>query len=469
MLRKPLRAGAAVIGGAVLATTMLAGCAGQPKLMYQGMEIASLDKGLESMDKAWADNRTNGAASNIDKESRCYAQVNEDNLAEKAICGPIHYLGEDQAVWESAAWQPSGEGKDKVQVSPGGSFSKDTPAANTELYRTDGKKAPESFELTEPDTETAASTQAIWGVGLSSTGEPKTVTVVTPESTITVKDPRVSDRVGSASDRVKAGDGHKFASAQLEVQGSSSGDDSQSVLSELAFVSGGKSYPLGKAKSGSVAMAVPGDGSDIALAVTYEGLTQTVTFGDAKLQSKATAFYDNFSTSTGLQSQPDPVVIGNREAGNSAEITMSDLTATRTAYDPKAGWAPEGKAWLVLKANVKDGDPSFRGTGGEWGSYTANYETVVKVSSAAAKNISGTAFTAKLARTEVIKDDEGWFAAGNKVTVVFEVPANVGDFSVDLAFNSAGAKKSGEEPKAPATISVDASFKGLELVFDKKK
>lgn len=471
---KPTIKGAALVGGALLSAGLLAGCAGQ-KLTYSGMEVASLDKGIEALDKVWAAQRANGTASNVDKESRCYAQISGEVLAEKAICGPIHYLGQDAPVWESVAWQPSGEGKDKVQVSPSDSFSTDAPAANTQLYRTDGKKAPEKYELTEPDTKTASATQAIWGLQSVSSGqEDVTVDVVTPESTITVKNPKVSDRIGGESDRVKAGDGHKFGSVTLDVRSESNGapatssDSSAPVLAELAFVSGGKTYPLGKAKSGTVGMAVPGDGADLSLAVTYEGLTQTISLADAKMQSKATAFYDDFSRSTSHSGTIAPVKIGKDDTvGDAATFTVPELSATRTAYDPKAGWAPEGKAWLVVKAKVNDDGPVHRGNGGDWGKYTATYDAVVKVTSATVKNISGTEFTAPAKRSDVVAST-GWFSYGDDATVVFEVPANVGDFSVDLGVTSSGPKKDGSDAKAPANISVAASFKGIEFVFDKK-
>lgn len=466
--------GAAIVGGALLSAVLLSGCGG-PKLTYSGMELVKLDKGIEALDKVWAAERANGTASNVDKESRCYAQISGEVLAEKAICGPIHYLGQDASVWESVKWQPSGEGKDKVQVSPTDGFSTDTPAANTQTYRTDGKKAPEHFELTEPDTKTAAATQALWGLQSVSSGkEDATVAVVTPESTITVKNPKVSDRVGGVSDRVKAGDGNKFGSVTLDVRSESNGGISTSstssapVLTELALLSGGKSYPLGKAKSGTVAMAVPGDGADLSLAITYEGFTQTVSLVDAKIQSKATAFYDGFSRSTAYKGSIAPVKIGKDDTvGDAATFTVSELSATRTAYDKKAGWAAEGKAWLVVGAKINDDGPVHRGNGGEWGKYTATYNAVVKVASAAVKNVSGPEFTAAAIRSEVV-EGTGWFSSGDDVTVVFEIPANVGDFSMDLDVASSGPKKDGSDAKAPADISVAASFKGLEFVFDKK-
>lgn len=466
--------GAAILGGALMSAVILSGCGG-PKLTYSGMELANLDKGIEALDKVWAAERANGGASNVDKESRCYAQISGEVLAEKAICGPIHYLGQDAPVWESVKWQPSGEGKDKVQVSPTDGFGSDTPAANTQLYRTDGKKAPEKFELTEPDAKTATATQAIWGVQSTGSGkEDASVAVVTPESTITVKNPKVSDRVGGASDRVKAGEGNKFGSVTLDVRSESNGGAAASsgttapVLTELAFVSGGKTYPLGKAKSGTVAMPVPGDGADLSLAVTYEGMTQTVSLVEAKLQSKATVFYDDYNRSSAYKGTVAPVKIGKDDTvGDAAKFTVSELNATRTAYDPKAGWAAEGKAWLVVKANVSDDGPVHRGNGGSWGKYTATYNTVVKVTAATVRNVSGADFSGAANRSEVT-EVTGWFSSGDNVKVVFEVPANVGDFSVDLDVASSGPKKDGSDAKAPAEINVAASFKGLEFVFDKK-
>lgn len=463
MLRKSLKTGAAVLGGATLASVILTGCGG-PTVTYNGIEVAELGKSLESAETLWAQKRASGAASNVDDQSRCYAQASDKVLVEEAICGPIHYLGEDDQVWETMTWEPASDGKDKVKLSAVDSFSKGEPAANATLFRPDGKKAPADLVVPEPDTKTADSAKAMWGVTLNGSDR-DSVKIVTPESTISLRGVKVSDRVGGSSDRVQAGEGHKFASTQIEVSYPGSASNS---LSELAITSGGESYPLGKAKSGSVAMAVPGDGSDVALTVTYEGLIQTVKFADGSVESKATAYYDDYNTSSSnAANNPANVVIGERNAaGNRAEFDLASDSATRTAYDRKLGWAPEGKAWLVVTATVKDGNPVHNGTGGEWGKYTASYDTVVSVKSATVKSISGEAFTADVARTDVVKDDGGY--SGDKVTMVFEVPANVGDFAADFSFTSSGNKTSGSDKVAPATITVDASFNGLEYLFNKK-
>lgn len=472
MLTRTLRAGAAAIGSAVLATTILTGCAG-PKITLQGMEVTSLDKAIESADAAWAQKRASGTAANVDRDSRCYAQTSNDVLVEQAICGPIHYLGDDEQVWETMDWQPSGEGKDKVQVSATSSFSEGTRAPNATLYRADGKQAPENLVVPEPDTKAADATQAIWGLNLGSDGtEDSKTTVVTPESEIVLSRATVSDRLGDASNRVKAGDGNKFGSVNIEVRSteptSFSGDTSP-VLTELAFTSGGKSYPLGKAKSGSVAMAVPGDGADLALAVTYEGLTQSLGLSDSKLQTKATAFYDSFRRETQSSQPPEKVQLGaddSKFVGYRGTFEPAPVQAKRTAYDPKLGWATAGKAWLVVEDPIAI-DANYHGTDGSWGSYSAYYDNKVTVASATVKNISGAAFTAKSKRSEVSTEDT--WDNRSTVTIVFEVPADTGDFSLDFGIKVSGAKKSSSEDVAPASLNLDAAFKGIELIFDKTK
>jgi hypothetical protein len=463
MLKNSFRAGAAVIGSAVLATTILTGCAG-PKVTLDGAEVSNLEKAIESADNLWAQKRASGTASNVDKDSRCYAQTSEGILSNEAICGPIHYLGQDEQIWETMDWEPAGDGKDKVQLTATSSFSKGDPAANATLYRTDGKKAPADLVVPEPDTKTADATQAIWSSSSSSSVDQTKTTVKTYDSDISVSGLKISDRIGNESNRLKAGDGNKFASVQLSLRGSSatsSGPDA--IRTELAFVSGGKTYPIGKAKSGGVSMALPGDGKDTLLAVTYEGLTQTVSLADGKLQTKATSYYDGFASTTETPSL-QPVEVGE-ELGASVDFLPKSFVATRNAYEPKAGWAPEGKAWLVLKGKPDASSLQNKVVSGN-GFSTATYDAVAKVSAATVKNVSGTAFSGEAKRIDNVVNS-GFFMTETETTIVFEVPAGVGDFSVGLTMNANGKTSSTRDGVAP-TLSLDGTIPAFELTFAKQ-
>jgi hypothetical protein len=462
MLRKSFKAGAAVIGGTMLAATILTGCAGGPKVTLDGSEVSNLDKAIESADNLWAQNRASGTASNVDKESRCYAQASNGVLAKQALCGPIHYLGSDDQVWETMDWQPAGDGKDKVQLTAGNSFSEGEKAPNAELFRPDGKKVPDGLQVPEPDTKSATATQAIWGSSSSSSSskdDKNTTLVQTPDATISVTHWKISDRVGGESDRVKAGDGNKFVSVDLSMNSVSSG----SSLTDLAFISGGKTYPAGKAKNGSLAMAVPGDGKDAVLAVTYDGLTQKVSLGDGKLDSKATAYYAGFSDSASSPSL-EPFRVGNQDSGTSTKFQPKGFTANLTAYEPKAGWAPEGKAWLVVK-----GEPDHDGFQDRNSEGSVSYSAPTKISAATVKNVSGTAFSADAKRIDNTVDS-GFFGSTTQSTVVFEVPAGVGDFSVALTLNVSGAMDSSSSQKThPSIASLDGTIPPFELTFTKTK
>lgn len=457
MLRKPFKAGAAVIGSTMLAATILTGCAGGPKVTLDGSEVSNLDKAIEQADNLWAQNRASGTASNIDKDSRCYAQASNGVLAKQAICGPIHYLGSDDQVWETMDWQPAGDGKDKVQLTAGNSFSKGEKAANAELVRPDGKKVPDGLVVPEPDTKAADPSQAIWGQTASvSDAEPKT-SVVTPDGTMTLSKLKITDRVGGEHDRLKAGDGNKFAFVNIDT------NPGTSPQTELAFVSGGKTYPVGKVKAGTLAMALPGDAKDAVLAITYDGLTQNVSLADGKLESKATAYYSGLESTTGSPSL-EALKVGE-SIGTHVTFLPREFTAELTAYESKAGWAPEGKAWLILKG-TPDHSVFERKVPDGGGFVAADYDGPTKVKSATVKNVSGTAFTADAKRIDNVVEDR-FFTTNTASTVVFEVPAGVGDFSVSLGLNVTGTTSAtGGNP--PPTASVDGAVPPFELTFKKR-
>jgi hypothetical protein len=185
-MKKPTTRAAVIAGTSLLAATLLTGCAGE-KHTYSGLEVSKLDKTIEALDASWSQHRANGIAATVEDSSRCFVQTSTDGvLADKALCGPVHYLGDDETVWESVGLQPGPDGKDKITLAGGNSFDKDKPNANTVLYRTDGKKASENTSLAEPDTKAAEAEKALWDVKSSSGSDAKSVNVITPDGTVHV-------------------------------------------------------------------------------------------------------------------------------------------------------------------------------------------------------------------------------------------------------------------------------------------
>jgi hypothetical protein len=459
----------AAAAGTVLMTAMLlTGCAGE-KHTFAGKEVSDLGKTIEGLDASWKQHVTDGVKATVGDDSRCYIQRSTDGIiAEVALCGPVHYLGKDETTFDAVNLVPAPVDSDKVSLAGGSGFNSGKPNGNTTLYRTDGKKAPENSDLAEPEAEQAKSATAIWR-GNSVRGD--SVIVKTPEGSLTVAGSKISDRIGGSSDRLQAGEGHKFGTVGLNIASDFGKEEASTtygvpstriVKTELAFVSGGKTYPIGKAKSGDVSMAVPGDGNDLALAVTYEGLTQTVTLADQKLHTTATALYDNVPPSFNANSASEAKTFGKSGAdGFFAQISPGAVKATRSAYDAKAGWAKEGKAWIAVETPVQSTDPRWVGNG-----VSSSYDAKLRVTAAKLTNVSGEAFS--LEPTSITDQSSGsWYTVSGSSILLFEVPADVREFKVSYTVNLSGPKSKSQRPEAPASATFDYEVPATEVTFIK--
>lgn len=456
-------------GCAVLLSVLLAGCGGQ-QLLYQGTEVLDVDEAVEALDQQWAAHQANGVAATVSDDSRCYLQKSEEVLADEAICGPIHYLGDDETTWDTATVEPVAGQKGTTLMFD--SFSSEGERlANAEPYRPDGKEMPAEVQLEEPDTEAAAPLEAAWDVASVDSVE-ESADVVTPAGTVEVSGAKTSTRYGDASNRKKAPEGHTFVAFQIRnvAEASSSsgfGPSEEEGISDidLAITTAGKSYPIGQAKSGTVVMAVPGDAADAKLKVTYDDLTQTVSAAGLTLDSTATAYYDGIQSHTSATTKK---VINGEEDAEEAWYGYADegeLEADRTAYDEKLGWAPEGKAWLVVNATMPTYGPVYNGFE-DGGRYEASYETEPTIASAKVSNVSGEAFEAKLKDWTLI--ESGGFLSDPEFRLTFEVPAGIADFTMDMTINRAGPKQSDSSVEVqPATASMDFVINGTQLSFSR--
>lgn len=428
-----------------LAVAILSGC-GSPATTYEGSEVEDLDKTIESLDAMWIQNRADGIKSNVDESSRCYAQVADLAMSENAICGPIHYLGDDDQVWEAMtlSFTQTGDKQTAVSLDPDESFHQEASGAgNATLYRPDGKEPPVDLVIPEPDAETAPPEQAIWADPedyTDTTAEDGTSAVNLPNGvSLQLSNWKISERIGSSSDRLMAGDNRRFASISISgVNGDSASDgqygmeqeDQEMVPTTLAFASGGESYSIGAAKDGTVSMSLPEDEAEVALEITTDGLTQTVSLGTGAVTSSASAYYD------GLELQgSDPesgTVVGELESeeGMNASVGASQLTTTRDAYEPELGWAPEGKAWLIVNTGWK------HELVWQQGIFSSLYTPKTEVTSATVESISGESFSAEAIRIDEFRESSTW--NNDSAQLIFEVPAGVGDFRVSMDLRLSG-------------------------------
>ncbi|MFW0772157.1 hypothetical protein ACLRGI_03200 [Paenarthrobacter nitroguajacolicus] len=455
----------------------LTACSGKT-LRVDGKEVQGFDKSIAALDDAWKQSVTDGVKASISEGdgSRCYGQVNGEVLASKAICGPVHYLGSDETTWDTVSLKTvPGDSLEKIRTEKDSGFYTGQKNDNSTLYRPDGKQPPNNPDIPEPDAETADSGQAIWIQNSgpqaptgSSTDAEKATMIVTPDAMIMLQAPKVTDRIGGPLDRRKAGDGHKFGSLMLGLAdsgsntgGGKSGPESKTVL---AFTAGGKSYNVGKPQSGTLAMSVPGDGKDLALTVTYEGKTQTLSLADGTLDSKSSAltYYDGYdSTSAGSGKVGDLKI----EKNNGFDLTFygTSYTAERLPYDPAVGWAPEGKTWLKISGNPSISGMQWRPDKG----YDNGYYTVTQdIALGTVTNVSGEPFTVDLTSHQGQQASGGIFGSSNGVNAIFEVPAKAKDFNASFTLRATGTlRKDQSNSSAPASGTFDSPVKDLQFTF----
>ncbi|MDQ0709817.1 hypothetical protein QFZ52_002469 [Arthrobacter woluwensis] len=464
--RRARSAGIAV----VILTLSLTACSGKT-LKFGGQEVEDLDKTITALDDSWKQSLTDGKKANTapDDGSRCYAQINGEVLADEAICGPVHYLGSDDTTWDTVSLkQVLDNSSDKVRVEKDSGFTTGAKKANVELYRPDGKEPPSDLNVPEPEANTEEPGQAIWmkssgpqAPGDSSTGDSsKSVTIVTPDARLVVSSPKISDRIGGPEDRQQAGAGNKFGSVTISTGANgSSQSDSKTVL---AFSAGGKSYNVGKPQDGTLAMAVPGDGKDLALTVTFEGKTQTYSLADGSLdeKSKGLSYYDGYKTTSDDSAKVGDLKI---EKQNGFDLTFygTSYTAYRVPYDASVGWAPEGKSWLVISGSPSTDSLQWKPDHGyEYGYYNVKEDIV----SGTVTNVSGEAFKTTL-KAHPRVEGSGWFSS-DRVNAIFEVPAKARDFKASFVLRATGTlKKDQSNTEAPATANFDSPVNDLQFTF----
>jgi hypothetical protein len=210
-------------------------------------------------------------------------------------------------------------------------------------------------------------------------------------------------------------------------------------------------------------MSVPGDGTDVALAVAYGDFQQTVTLSDAKLHTTATAFYDGIDDLNGIKAPSSEKKGTYEKAGLYSEMSVDSLSATRNAYDAEAGWAPEGKAWLRVTGTARANTLSWYGQT-EFGNANSYFEAKLSATSAVVTNVSGEKFSVEAKSKANTSESSGW-DDNAQFALLFEVPSGVSDFSLSFTVNAAATAKKPGYAGIPDTASVDYTVKDLELSF----
>ena len=352
---------------AALAVLSLTACSAE-KFTFNGSEVKETDKSLQRIDDQWRSTVTQGAPVNVHDDARCFFQTAESAIAPQAICGPVHFLGDDESTWMSTAL--SFQGTSLVadgEFSSGASFS-----PGTSTFGLKNSKPADGTELSEPPATRAVSLGEILDVtspGLQ-TREEGTL-LRTPDLALSVNGVDLSKRVGDATDRVST-EGGMFVSLSMNVKAISPDSteefaedgsaDLQKTKSEVTLRThiGGKAieYPLKSVPSGSFAVAVEGDPDRYELVLTYAGEEQTIDLATLeRTPAVGAAYYDEIANKLEVEYGPtmgrDLLNHGRVESPDKdpkwkLSVTYDLSSTERTAFYPELGWAPKDKAWIIV-------------------------------------------------------------------------------------------------------------------------
>ena len=434
----------------------LTGCGG-PQLVYQGQELSDVDKSLQELDAAWRQAITDGMKANVTDDSRCYLQISEDTVAETAVCGPVHYLGDDETTWDGAQWSPTADGnKHTLQHLP--IFEPDRELqANTELYRPDDKEPPAVLALDEPDAPVAEKDTPFWLPAAQapeqteSTAKPGTLK--SPAGNVSVVSTAVSDRVGDATSRQQAPEGTQFLTINFsELTGFKPSSD----VSAMAVVVEDKTYPIETAEGKSVVVPVAGDPEKALLRLTYDGLGQDLALSTLTRTDEAVAA----GLYSGLEKEPKQsdsrggeFTINEAKAENTFSGNLNyNVKAERLAYDDERKWPAAGTTWL--KVNV-----STNGRGPEWDgeNYRTGIYSITKTFEAPTVQVGG----------KSIPGEVGDRAFGGGEEIWYQVPAKSpqATFSADVKMTGTLRAEVSTAKNAPASVEHVYPIRDVNLEF----
>ncbi|WP_104056299.1 MULTISPECIES: hypothetical protein [unclassified Arthrobacter] len=438
----------------------LTGCGG-PQLIYQGQELSDVEKSLEEIDAAWKQAITDGVKANVSDDSRCYLQVSEDTVAETAVCGPVHYLGDDETTWDGAQWEASADGnkhtlKHLSIFTPGQELQ-----ANTELYRPDDKEPPAELALDEPDAPVAEKDTPFWlpvaqapAEAESSTAKPGILK--SPVGNVSVVSTAISERIGDATNRQQAPEGTQFLTINFSEL---SGFKPSSDVSAMAVVIGDKTYPIETAEGQTVVVPVAGDPEKALLRLTYDGLDQDLALSDLTRTDEAVAagLYSNLETepkqsdSRSGEMAMNPAKADNTFTGN---LTYN-VKAERLAYDDQRKWPAAGMSWLKVSLSTTTRGPEWDGE-----TYTSGVYSLTKTIEAPTVQVDGANITGELGDL-----NQGIFGGGQEIW--YQVPATSpqATFSADVKMVGTLKSESSSSKTAPASVEHVYPIRDVNLEF----
>lgn len=370
--------------GAVVVVTalLLAGCSGV-SVSYTGEKIQAPKTVLSTVERQWRSQVADGSAT-LHKEARCYFSGPEEAKDVDALvyCGPLrHYIdpnpsGADansragDGIWDTYELETKSTEDGLTFTNPRiKSRGIDLPTG-IRIFRVDDKEPPKDGANLVPPPPPAAQPGLIATpdeVEIKDEKKPSDGYVVTPLEQVAVDQVGTATRIVTDEGTRSPGKGERFHVLVLSFSPGPFADDYEGPYDHPDLVDATVSYsvkvgsnrqPLGweeGRRPRNLVVSAPA-GVEPEVVATVAGKDQSLSITSGNRTSKvASTFYRSSPEAVLNRAYPkDTYQQGDFRFSYSALFT----SATLSPFDPKRGWAPEGKSWLSLGMDQETGTGS---------------------------------------------------------------------------------------------------------------
>lgn len=418
---------AVLIAATLPALAATSACSSGPSYTFQGQPVVDTDQALTGIEAQW---RTSLSAdtrkANAPDTSHCFWQVGVGNVINPAaICGPIHFLGDDKSTWQTTklvSIPAEGDTSKGTLASERGRFNDSEPLPNSALVGLGGAPGNAAATAAAPPLPVATPGEVIPNAQTTAQPVASDVEIISSDTTrdwtIAVDQPVTAT---TGADAKKAPSGGRFVTFQIRPLEHSI-SDGQSHPVEWTVKSGGASFPVATDEQGAtpdvVTMAVPGQ--DAVLSMTHTGVTQTVDLVTGKRGSgtPADAYYLTYQSG---RNQFQAALDSSRPVGT--VNGTGEISVRREGYSSVLGrWAAPGKMFVSVTAdNVQYyvvGTTPLAGGGTSHSMFSTNFvDENVSIANVA---ITGADKPIKIVRTNT--DSWDW----SSWRAIYEVPISDG-------------------------------------------
>ncbi|MBE1605109.1 hypothetical protein [Actinopolymorpha pittospori] len=349
-------------------------------MSYTGEKIQAPETVLSTVERQWRTQVADGSAT-LHKEARCYFSGPEEakDVDALAYCGPLrHYIDPNPSatdansrpgdgIWDTYVLKTKSTGDGLTFTEPRIKSRGTNLPAGIRIFRIDEKEPPKGGADLVPPPPPAARPGLIATpdeVEIKGAKKPSDGYVVTPIEQISVDQAGTVSQVVTDEGTRSPAKGEQFRVLVLSFSPGPFADDYEGTYNDSDLVDPTVSYSvkvgsdrqpldwgLGHRPKNLVVSAHTGVEPELVATVLGKDQSLSVTSG-SRTSEVATAFYASSSEAVLNRAYPkDTYQQGDFRFSYSALFT----SATLSPFDPKRGWAPDGKSWLSLGMDQETG------------------------------------------------------------------------------------------------------------------